>query len=98
MDDILIEIQEDGAVSERTKIAYYHALYTLMTHYGRQRVEGEREEVGQLEEEFPEMYELLRDVQEESIEKANAEDKEKKQTEFLQQDWTTLMDLSLIHI
>ena len=92
LDDILIEIQEDQTVSERTKIAYYHALYTLMTHYGRQRVEGEREEVGQLEEEFPEMYELLRDVQEESIEKANAEDKEKKQTEFLQQDWTTLMD------
>ena len=38
------------------------------------------------------MYELLRDVQEASIEKANAEDKEKRRTEFLQQDWTTLMN------
>ena len=50
------------------------------------------QEVGQLQEEFPEMYELLRDVQEASIEKANAEDKEKRRTEFLQQDWTTLMN------
>ena len=91
LDDILIEIKEDATILERTRVAYYHALYTLMTHYGRQRVEGEREEVGQLQEEFPEMYELLRDVQEEAIEKANREDKEKREKEFLQQDWPTLI-------
>ena len=38
-----------------------------MTHYGRQRIEGGREETGELQKEFPEMYELLRDVQEASI-------------------------------
>lgn len=92
LDDVLSEINDDTTIVERTRVAYYHALYALMTHYGRRRVQGEREETGEKQEEFPEMYELLRDVQEEAIVKANREDKERRRTEFLQQDWTTLLN------
>ena len=91
LDEIIDGMLSDNSISLSVKKGYLNAIYVLMTQYERYREPDEQEIKGYFMQKYPEQFKLLTEAFKKITEKIDREERGRKETELLQQDWDTIM-------